>query len=121
MNAYETIFIVKPSLSEEEMTKVIDKIKAVIQKGGGEVVASENLGKKRLAYEVRKEKRGIYIILHFKGTGAVLLELERTYRLSELIIKFITIRIKPDKLGMMLPARDEKSPSFQDREAKGRR
>lgn len=121
MNAYETIFILKPSLSDEEISKITEKIKGIIQRGGGEVVVAENWGKKKLAYEVRKEKKGTYIIAHFKGTGATVLEVERAYRLDESIIKFITIKIEPEKLGKTLPVRDEKPISFRDREAMGGR
>ena len=122
MNPYETIFIIKPSLTDEEIAKVIEKTKGIIQRGGGEVVVAENWGKKKLAYEVRKEKKGTYIIVHFKGTGATVSELERSYRLDETIIKFITLKIEQDKLGKTLPARDEKPvSSFRDREAMGDR
>lgn len=118
MNTYETIYIVKPSLSEEEIANVTDKIKALIEKDGGEVIGTESFGKKRLAYEVRKEKRGIYLILHFKGTPATLRELEQTYRLSESIIKFMVVKINEDQSGKMLPVRDEKS--FSPRARGGR-
>lgn len=118
MNAYETIYIVKPTLSEEEITKVTDKIKTLIEKDGGEVIGTDSFGKKRLAYEVGKEKRGIYLILHFKATPVILLELERSYRLSEIIIKYLTIKIREDQLGKMIPVRDEKS--FSPRARGGR-
>ena len=122
MNAYETIFIVKPSLTDEEIAKVIEKIKGIIQRGAGEVVVLENWGKKKLAYEVRKEKKGTYIIAHFKGSGTTVSELERNYRLDESIIKFITIKIEPEKLGKTQPAREEKPFSYRDRgEAMGER
>src|SRR3989338_655786 len=115
MNAYETIFIVKSSLVDEEIAKVMEKIKGVVLRGGGEVAVMENWGKKKLAYEVRKEKKGAYIIAHFKGTGATVSEMERNYRLDESIIKFITLKIEPEKLGKTLPPRDEKTVSFRER------
>ncbi|MFQ5580453.1 MAG: 30S ribosomal protein S6 [Nitrospiria bacterium] len=118
MNAYETIYIVKPNLSEEEIAKVSDKIKTLIEKDGGEIIGADSFGKKRLAYEVCKEKRGIYLILHFKATPAALLELEQTYRLSENIIKNMTIKINEGQLGKMIPVRDEKS--FSPRAKGGR-
>jgi small subunit ribosomal protein S6 len=121
MNAYETIFIVRPSLTDEEINKVIEKIKGIVQRGGGEWVVVENWGKKKLAYEVRKEKKGTYIIAHFKGTGATVSELERTYRLDESIIKFITIKIGLDKLGKTSPARDEKPFASREKGAIGER
>jgi len=118
LNAYETIYIVKPTLSEEEITKISEKIKALIEKDGGEIISTDSFGKKRLAYEVRKEKRGIFLILHFKATPPILKELEQTFRLSETIIKYLTIKIREDQLGKMIPVRDEKS--FSPRARGGR-
>ena len=103
MNSYESIFIVKPSLSDDEVEKTIEKIKAVIQRSGGEFSGAENWGKKKLAYEVRKEKRGTYILLHFKGTGPLVTELERNYRLDESIIKFITLKLDTKKAQVSSP------------------
>jgi small subunit ribosomal protein S6 len=97
MNSYESIFIVKPSLPDEEVEKTVSKVKGVVQKGGGDLLKAENWGKKKLAYEVRKEKRGTYIHLHFKGTGNLVAELERNYRLDESIIKFITLKLDERK------------------------
>ncbi len=121
MNAYETIFIVKTSLTDEETVAVTEKIKGVVHREGGEVVVAENLGKKKLAYEVQKEKKGTYVIMQFKGNGATVLELERNYRLSESIIKFMTIRIELKKLGKILQAKDEKPISMRDKEFTGGR
>ena len=104
MNNYETIFLVKPSLSDEEVQKTIEKIKGVIQKSGGEFTQAENWGKKKLAYEVRKEKRATYILLHFKGRGSLVTELERNYRLDESIIKFITLKVDGEKKEVPSPA-----------------
>jgi|SRR5579863_1005395 len=105
MNSYETIFIVKPSLSEDEVEKTIVKIKEVIQKNGGEPSKVENWGKRKLAYEVRKEKRGTYVLLSFKGSGSLVTELERNYRLDESIIKFITLKLDTRKKEAASPAK----------------
>ncbi len=116
MNAYETVFIVKASLTDEETAAVMEKIKGIIQREAGEVVVAENMGKRKLAYEVQKEKKGTYLIMQFKGNGATVLELERNYRLTESIIKFMTIRIDPKKLGKILHEKDEKPISMRDKE-----
>ncbi|MBI5182684.1 MAG: 30S ribosomal protein S6 [Nitrospirae bacterium] len=93
---YESIFIIKPTLSDEETEKVIQKMRDIITSGGGEVVNVENWGKKKLAYEIKKHKKGHYVLLHFKGEGPIVKELERNYRLSDLIIKFLTVKLKGD-------------------------
>jgi len=115
IRAYESIFIVKPSLSEEEIATILEKIKEIIEAQGGEVVSSSNWGKKKLAYEVQKERKGIYIVLHFKGKGAAIAEIERFYRFSDLIIKYMTISIASDKLGKTDPIREEKTFAFRGR------
>lgn len=104
MDNYETIFIVKPSLNDDEVEKAVEKIKAVIQKNGGELQKVENWGKKKLAYEVRKEKRGTYVLLNFKGPGPLVLQLEQHYRLDESIIKFITLKLETKKKKATAPA-----------------
>ncbi|MFY9269246.1 MAG: 30S ribosomal protein S6 [Candidatus Manganitrophaceae bacterium] len=118
MNGYETIFIVKPTLSEEEVAKIMEKVNGAIQKAGGEVVMMENWGKRKLAYEVQKEKKGNYIISHFKGGGQTVSEVERTYRLDESIIKFMTVTISPENLGKALPVKDEKPVFHREREGR---
>ena len=114
---YESIFIMRPSLSEEEIATILEKVKTIIEEQGGEVVSSSNWGKKKLAYEVQKERKGIYVVLHFKGKGASIAELERFYRFSESIIKYMTINIDSDKLGKTDPIREEKTFAYRGRNA----
>jgi small subunit ribosomal protein S6 len=91
MTVYETICIVKTSVSDDELSTLIAKIRGVIEKHGGEVLKVENWGKKKLAYEVRKEKKGTYVLQRFRGPGSVIAELERQYRVEDTIIKFLTV------------------------------
>jgi len=115
LNPYETIFVIKPTLSDEEVAAIVDKFKGIIEQQGGVVVAAENWGKKKLAYDIRKERKGFYIVIHLKGTGAVIREIERNYRISEFIIKFMTLKISPKSLGQALPIREEKTFSSRGR------
>jgi len=112
---YESIFIVKPSLSEEELQAILDKVKEIIEEQGGAFVASSNWGKKKLAYEVQKERKGIYVVLHFKGKGALVAEVERFYRFSESVIKHMTLSIDAGQLGKTEPVREERSFAFRGR------
>ncbi len=91
MTVYETICIVKTSVSDDELSSLITKIRGVIEKQGGDVLKVENWGKKKLAYEVRKEKKGTYVLQRFRGPGSVVAELERQYRVEDTIIKFLTV------------------------------
>lgn len=90
---YEIIFIVKSTLADDEVLKTIDKVKTTVERGNGEIVLVENMGRKKLAYEVKKEKKGVFILIHYKGKGAMVFDVERTCRLEESIIKFITIKL----------------------------
>ncbi len=115
LRPYETIFVVKPSLSDDEVTAIVDKIKGIVEETGGVIVAAENWGKKKLAYDIQNERKGIYIVMHIKGSGEVIREIERNYRISEFIIKYMTIKISPETLGQALPIREEKTFSSRGR------
>ncbi|MFZ5875198.1 MAG: 30S ribosomal protein S6 [Nitrospirota bacterium] len=99
MTVYETIFIVKTSLTDEELSGLVAKIRGVIEKHGGEILKTENWGKKKLAYEVRKEKKGAYVFFRFRGPGGLVSELERQYRVEDAVIKFLTIKCDPKLLA----------------------
>lgn len=93
MQFYESIFIVRPSLSDEETHAIIEKIKGVIEKPGATLLKLDNWGKKKLAYEVERERKGTFVYLHFQSEGALISELERAYRLEDSVIKFLTVRL----------------------------
>jgi small subunit ribosomal protein S6 len=92
MSLYESIFIVRPSLSDDDTNKLIDKMKGVLEKSGGTLLKHENWGKKKLAYEVKRERKGTFVYFYFKSPGNVVSELERSYRLEDSVLKFLTVR-----------------------------
>jgi len=94
---YETMFIVKPTLTEEEMQAQIALVKSNIEKNGGEIVTNEDIGSKQLAYEIEKNKRGYYYLTYFRAPAASILELERNYRINENILRFIFIKYENKK------------------------
>ncbi|RXK04733.1 30S ribosomal protein S6 [Halarcobacter bivalviorum] len=94
---YETMFIVKPTLTEEETVAQIEAVKALITKNGGEIVACDDMGSRNLAYEIQKHKRGYYFVVYFKGEPTSLKEIERNYRINENIIRFIFIKYENKK------------------------
>ena len=77
MNMYESIFILKPSISDEDVQKTIVKMEGIV-KQGAEILATENWGKKKLAYEVAKEKRGVYVLLRFQERVTISQSLRET-------------------------------------------
>ncbi len=99
MNDYESIFILAPSTDEGESEKLNQRFQEVIAANGGEVVRVEKWGKRKLAYPVRKHKKGEYILLQFKGGAVAVSELERNYKMTDAVIKFLTIRLEKDALA----------------------
>ena len=93
MQLYESIFIVRPSLSDEDTNKLIEKMKGVLDRCGATLVKLENWGKKKLAYEVKRERKGTFVYLHFRSGGNGVGELERSYRLEDSVLKFLTVRM----------------------------
>jgi small subunit ribosomal protein S6 len=93
MRLYETIYIARPDLSEEQVEAVAAAIKGVVTGNGGDLVKEEDWGVKTLAYEVDHQSKGHYLLLQFRGGNDLLNELERNYRYNESIIKFMTIRV----------------------------
>jgi len=119
LHPYESIVILKSTLGDEDVAAVIEKIKGIIEDAGGEIVSSDNWGKKKLAYEVKKERRGIYIVQHFKAKTSTLIVLEQHYRFSESIIKYMTVRIESDTLGQSQPPKEDKAFSYRGRVSRG--
>ena len=98
MAFYESIFILRSSLSDEETVAVQEKMKGALEKHGASIIKAENWGKKKLAYEVAHDRRGTYTLLQFEAGGNVVSELERMYRLEDSVLKFLTIRVKEEDL-----------------------
>ncbi len=92
MRNYETMFILKPNVEEEQRNAVIEKFKNIINEGG-EIVSVDEWGIKKLAYEIQKFKEGFYVLINFKSNSDVLNELERNYRISDDVIRFIIINL----------------------------
>jgi len=90
---YEVMFIVRPDVAEEDVDKLIAGFSTTVTGGGGVVKNVEKMGRRKLAYMVRKFNDGNYVLLTVEATGPVVLELERRLRVTEPVIKFITVRI----------------------------
>ena len=96
MPIYESIFIINPTISDDETNAIIKKMQDVIAKQNGEMLKFEDWGKKKLAYEIKKQKRGHYVFFQFKGTAATIAELERTYKLTDMVIKFLSVKLEKE-------------------------
>ena len=93
MNKYESVIIVNPNVDEEGV-KALEKKFTDIINNDGKLEKIDNLGKRKLAYEVKKNKEGIYLVLTFEANPNLIEELQRNYRITDEVIKFIVIRIE---------------------------
>ena len=91
MNKYESVIIINPSVDEEGIKAVIAKFTDLIN-NDGKVESVNEIGKKRLAYEIMKNKEGYYTVFNFEAKPELIAELERNYRIDDSIMKFITIK-----------------------------
>ena len=120
---YETIFVLHPELSEEEAEETVQNLNKVLEDRGSETIRIERGGKRRLAYPIRKQRYGYYNLIHFRAGSDALLELERVYRLSDRVLRYLSVRY--DKEEQMtgftrLPDDDGRDEGRDDRRRMGR-
>ncbi len=93
MRKYEMMFIVRPDLPEEEVTKLIAQMEGVVAGAGGKIEKVDKMGRRRLAYRVKKNREGFYVLFTAEGTGETIKEFERRLKVTDAVIKFMTVRI----------------------------
>jgi len=121
---YELMFIVRPDMPEEDQDKLISTLESAVTSSQGQMKNVERMGKRRLAYKVRKFQDGIYVLLTVEGSGGLIHELERRLRVSEAVIKFLTVRIdeeqkRLDKIKALRDARRKTSAAATPPEVTG--
>lgn len=92
MRRYETVFIVPFDLPDDDINVLIDRYKAIIANHKGLVVKVEKWGKRKLAYEIRKQNKGFYVLVDFAGASVVVAELERNLKIDDKILKFMSVK-----------------------------
>jgi len=107
---YEIMFIVRPDVEEADLDKLIEGFSANVTNGGGEVKSVEKMGRRRLAYTVHKFNDGFYVLMNVAAQGSLITEIERRLRVSEQVIKFITVRMDEEekRLAKVKAIRDSK-------------
>lgn len=93
MRRYETIFITHADLPEEEVVALIDRYSDVVKAQNGTLIKVEKWGKRKLAYEIKKQSRGYYVLFDFAGSSALVVELERNLKIGDKILKYMTVKI----------------------------
>lgn len=97
MKHYELLLILKPTLTEEEAQQRVALIKEVLEKNGGEVASTIEMGTRKLAYKIKKFERGTYFVFYFTAPPASISEIERIVRINEDIIRFMTVKYETKK------------------------
>jgi small subunit ribosomal protein S6 len=126
LREYETIFLLRPDLAEDLVDKIVERLRGIVQREGGKVIKVENWGKKKVAYEVKKHLRAVYIRFVYLGNTRMVAEFERNLRMTDDVLKYQSVKladevdpatrqVEPD---VKLPG-DPEVPERAPREAEG--
>ena len=114
MRSYQSVLILKPDIDEASLAEALEVIGEFIKSNGGASLRIENWGKKRLAYRVKKNRFGIYLNLYHTLESSKVVELETKYKLYELIIKYMVVRLEDDELERALGKETEVEGESKD-------
>jgi small subunit ribosomal protein S6 len=92
MVSYETMYILRPDVNEEKLDQAINKYQDILRENGVENLNTQHRGKRRLAYEIQRFREGIYIQMNYEAPGVAIAKLERAMRLSEDVIRYLTLK-----------------------------
>jgi len=108
---YETMYILRPDIAEDEVTNHIDKYNKLLEEFGGTILDSQMRGKRRLAYQIAKHREGVYVQLSHQGDGQHIFKIEKAMRLSEDVIRYMTVK---QEGPLPTPRSSTKSPTQAD-------
>ena len=113
MRTYEVVFLAIPTMTPEELDAFINHMQSVVEGKNGKVVKVDNWGKKSMAYKIKRFRDAYYVVLTIEGNGAVIGELERRFRVTDSVIRFLSVRIDEDlkRSEKLKVARQRKSAS----------
>ncbi len=94
---YETMYILRPDLGEEVVGQAIEKYRSILQDNGAEILETQHRGKRRLAYEINRHREGVYVQMNYTCNGSQIAALERAMRLSDEVIRYLTVKQEPPK------------------------
>jgi small subunit ribosomal protein S6 len=94
---YEVLFIVDPETPDEETTRLTEYLRNIVTEQGGTVTKAENMGRRQLAYRIGRRNEGVYVLFEVEGTGREIAELERRMRVSDQVMRYITVRVDEDR------------------------
>ena len=114
MRYYEMIFIVHPSVSDDEVSTVTDKITSAVNQSKGEVIHLDNWGKRRCTHKIKKSQKGNYFLLYFSGDPGVLTELDRTLRYNEKVLRYQTVIADKKTIQAVIDKQKEQESKLVD-------
>ncbi len=94
---YEVLFIIDTDTSDEDITRLTDNLQHTVTEQGGTITKNENMGRRSLAYRIGRKTEGIYILFEVEGTGREIAELERRMRVSDQVLRYLTVRVDEDR------------------------
>ena len=94
---YEVMYIVNPETADDAIGTLNDTMGRLIETEGGTIIRRDDIGRRRMAYEINKKKEGYYVLFEIEGSGQEIAELERRMRVNDAIIRFITVRVDEDR------------------------
>lgn len=94
---YEVVFIVDPDTQDEEITRLTDNLSGIVTDQGGTITRNEVLGRRQLAYRIGRKNEGVYVLFEIEGTGREIAELERRMRVSDQVMRYMTVRVDEDR------------------------
>ncbi len=92
MRAYEALYIIRPDLDEEQTDAVVEKFKSLIENNNGEITKLDKWGKRKLAYEIKHNREGFYVLMKFNGESGTAAELDRVFRITDDVLKHMIVR-----------------------------
>ena len=116
LRKYETIYIAKSDLAEEELKALTDKVQEVIAGQDGDLKRLEDWGVRKLAYVIKKSPRGRYVYLRYDGSETLVAELERRLRLDDRILRYLTVKIEKETVAPVVAEAPEEGEATEESE-----
>ena len=116
LRKYETIYIAKPDLAEEELKALTEKVQEVIAGQNGDLKRLEDWGVRKLAYVIKKSARGRYVYLRYDGSETLVAELERRLRLDDRILRYLTVKIEKETVAPVVAEVPEEGEATEESE-----
>ena len=113
MNIYENMVILNAAISDEEADAAVNKIRDLISGQGGEVLKVEVWGRRKLSYEIKKQKKGLYVLLFYKAPSAAIKKLEEFYKVLDTVLKYMVIKLEPKQAQNLEKAEPVAEPSAE--------